>query len=260
MHDYDKIAAIVGEDKINALREAGVEITDKSTKPTTGLLGRWAKDIDDENVLILSDEVNEEGEVSIAYPGARIGGIADIAMRLITDLTFPEETTRPEDVPVGEAWLVNAEGEVGGSAERAKALKVSVDCWALKPVEKSTVWEFENSEVTLVAPLVPARPVGNKPKKSYWAMQAEADKMVRECMSEIDKRSDEEAPETVTTEEEYATLPDGSIVAQQGSEPYIKVEGNWYFQKTFFNDREMREITRTVLRKGWGEQPVDNPQ
>lgn len=226
MHDYQKIAAIVGEDKIEALREAGVEIADKPTKPTTGLLGRWAKDIDDENVLILSDEVNEEGEVSIAYPGARIGGIADIAMRLITDLTFPEETTRPEDVPVGEAWLVNAEGEVGGSAERAKALKVSVDCWALKPVEKSTVWEFENSEVTLIAPLVPARPVGSD----------------REHM-----------PETVTTEEEYAALPVGSIVAKQNGSAYLKGGDTWLYGDTPLNYRVMNGVTRAVLRKGWGE-------
>lgn len=33
-HDYAKIASIVGEDKIDALREAGVEIAEKPTKPT----------------------------------------------------------------------------------------------------------------------------------------------------------------------------------------------------------------------------------
>ena len=242
MHDYDKIAAIVGEDKINALREAGVEITDKPSKPTTDLLGRWAKTPDGKDVLIISESVKDNGRVWVAFhTDDEEDGAATIDYCL-SSLTFPEETTRPEDVPVGEAWLVNI-GE-----RTISAVKTLANNWY-----SGELRFVSNEYVTLIAPLVPARPVENKPKKSYWSMQAEADKIVRECWSGIEKRFDEEAPETVTTEEEYKALPDGSIVAAQSGAPYCRERSTWFCADMPFSHRYMAGVTRTVLRKGRGE-------
>lgn len=221
MHDYDTIAEIVGEDKINALREAGVEIGDKPTKPTTNLLGRWATHPYGDDVLIISESVKDNGRVWVTLlTDDAEGGTATIECGL-SSLTFPEETTRPEDVPVGEAWLVNIDaGE--HQIERSVALKTSTGWFSRRGVdEKVDCWC--SSDVTLIAPLVPARPVDS------------------DCEPE---------PETVTTEYDYAELPDGSIVAEDYLFPYWKEDNKWLTRGWEFSDRAMSGTTRTVLRKG----------
>lgn len=225
MHDYQKIAAIVGEDKIEALREAGVNIADKPAKPTTGLLGRWAKDRYDGDVLIISERVTDDGGVWVTFRTSDGEGGTATIKHALSELTFPEEATRPEDVPVGEAWLVKAPHYVG-VIEQSVAVKASRDLWITVGEETSDTSEVEDAEVTLIAPLVPAHP-------------ADTDR--------------EHMLETVTTEEEYAALPIGSIVAEQDDSAYLKGGDTWLYGDTPFNYRAMNGTTRTVLRKGWGE-------
>ena len=223
MHDYQKIAAIVGEDKIEALREAGVDIADKLTKPTTGLLGRWAKDEDGSPALISSDYVRNDGNVWITYLTDRLDGGTDTTLCPLSSLKFPEDTTRPEDVAVGEAWLVNTDDGTY-KAESVPAVKIGENDWSSGGMELMKWWG--DDELTLITPLVPARPVDS------------------------DRES---APETVTTEEEYAALPEGSIVAEDHLFPYWKEEQGWGVKGGRLSNHGMSGTTRQVLRKGWRE-------
>ncbi|OFT88998.1 hypothetical protein [Corynebacterium sp. HMSC28B08] len=218
-YDYRKIAAIVGEDKIDALRKAGVQIGEKPKKPTTGLLGRWAKHEHYGDVLVIGDKLDECGCALIAFPDPDYPNSVLTPLVILSDLTFPEETTRPEDVPVGEAWLVN----VDDGADRecgVVALKFDDDGnWYTREVNGCTTWY--DSEVTLIAPLVSARPAD---------------------------------PETVTTEKEYAALPAGSIVAGSSSDPFLKNAGIWIGPAaTRMSNSEMARKTRRILRWGWGK-------
>ena len=218
-HDYDRIAAIVGADKIDALRDAGVDIADKPTKPTTDLFCRWVKHSGYGDVLIMSQHPDTANTVVIAYIDNEMpDGIGNNLVKLDT-LTFPEETTRPEDVSVGETWVVNVDdGEY--SAERINAVKIDGDKWVIGSRENiAKIWK--NCEVTLIAPLIPARPL-------------DADR--------------DESPETVTTEEEYAALPEGSIVAYPCGGPWFKTDSG-----TWDGAHIMAGPTRQVLRRGWGE-------
>ncbi len=222
-HDYKTIAAIVGADKIDALRDAGVDIADKTTKPTTNLMGRWAKHPAFGDVMILSQCPDELNMVPIANLSNTLpGGVGDNYVDL-WDLTFPEETTRPEDVPVGEAWLVTLDdGEY--SAERINAVKLDGNKWVIGSRENiAKIWK--NREVTLIAPLIPARP------------------------QDVDRG---ESPETVTTEDEYAALPEGSIVAFTGGNPWLKdSDGKWEDGPS--SVAGIAYVPRQVLRRGWGE-------
>lgn len=221
-YDYGKIASIVGEDKIDALREAGVQIGEKPVKPTTGLFGRWAKHKSSVDVLIVTDrpEVIDDDLRVRVFPG-RENGESGSFWVLLSDLAFPEETTRPEDVPVGEAWLVNVDDEEA-SAEGVVALKRTKTYWNTEIVSGNagSTGDWLNGEVTLIAPLAPVRPT---------------------------------EPETVTTEEEYMALPAGSIVAGKDDHPFTKHTGVWIGPAAGRSSSEMAGKTRRVLRWGWGE-------
>ena len=213
-HDYNTIASIVGEDKIDALREAGVQIGEKPVKPTTGLFGRWAKHKSSVDVLIITDrpEVIDDDLRVRVFPGRKNGESGSFWV-LLSDLAFPEETTRPEDVPVGEAWLVNA-----GAHKNVTALKDSDGDWVMS-LPNFLNW-FQDSDVTLIAPLAPVLPT---------------------------------EPETVTTEKEYMALPAGSIVAGKDDHPFTKSTGVWIGPAAGRSSSEMAGKTRRVLRWGWGE-------
>ncbi len=222
-HDYNKIAAIVGEDKIDALRDAGVDISDKPTQPTTGLLGRWAKHAEYGDALIASDKV-DDGCVSITVRDEfdRHGAVYDYVA--IAELTFPEQTTRPEDVPVGEAWLVDAHNGYSDQPN-TPALKIADNLWTTHRQEEIDDPEWYNDpEVTLITPLVPLRPQDRE-------------------------------PETVTTQEEYDALPVGSIVARDVGDPYTKVaRSKWKsINGSTRTNCAMEGETCRVLRRGWGE-------
>ncbi|MGJ4139091.1 hypothetical protein [Corynebacterium evansiae] len=83
--------------------------------------------------------------------------------------------------------------------------------------------EWENHEITLITPLIPARP--------------------------------HDTPETVTTEEEYAQLPEGSVVAKPGEEPWVHLPHVWAQEGAATNDLVLAGNARHVLRYGWGAQP-----
>lgn len=171
-----------------------MEIADKPEKPTSGLLGRWAKECYGEDVLIISERVTDDGGVWVTFRTSDGEGGTATIKHALSELTFPEETIRPEDVPVGEAWLVKAPNDVG-VIEQAVAVKTTRDLWIAVGEESSDTSEVEDAEVTLVSPLVPARPVDSDRERT---------------------------PETVTTEDEYAALPVGSIVAEQDGSAYLK--------------------------------------
>lgn len=223
MHDYNKIAAIVGADKIDALRDAGVNIADKPTKPTTNLMGRWAKHPDFGDVVIVNNVTINSYVMVVCRDILNAAGTSRKHIKL-SDLMFPEETTRPEDVPVGEAWLVNADDGYE-SAEGVTAFKINDTSWVTGDSNgiMETVWE--NDEVELIAPLIPARPL------------------------DTDRG---ESPETVTTEDEYTMLPEGSIVAFTGGNPWLKdSDGKWEDGPS--SVAGIAYVPRQVLRRGWGE-------
>lgn len=80
---------------------------------------------------------------------------------------------------------------------------------------------WSDNEVTLITPLIPARPHDN--------------------------------PETVTTQEEYAQLPEGSVVAKPGEEPWVHLPHVWAQEGVATNDMGLAGTARQVLRRGWGK-------
>lgn len=223
MHDYKTIASIVGADKIDALRDAGVDIADKPTKPTTDFLGRWAKHPAYGDVVIVDNVTINSYVMVMCRDILNAAGTSRKHVKL-SDLMFPEETTRPEDVPVGEAWLVNADDRYQ-SAEGVTAFKINDTSWVTGDNNGIIETEWENGELELITPLILARPQDADRGKS---------------------------PETVTTEEEYAALPEGSIVAFTGGNPWLKdSDGKWEDGPSSVTS--IAYIPRQVLRRGWGE-------
>lgn len=205
---------------VNQLRDKGLNIAPpKPSNPTTGLLGRWVKHEDHGDVLIISDWASDTGIVEIVWKDHLTGEDGSNGIYThIDSLTFPEETTRPEEVPVGEAWLVDIRGDDGPT--RTNAIKI-VGGWAT-----GQNWGLDiDDKVVLISPLVPA--------------------------------AEPEKPRTVTTEAEYAALPAGSIVVEEGIAAAIakKHNGQWSCTGGFaYKTEELSGITRTVLREGWGDE------
>lgn len=192
-----------------------------NTAPTTGLLGRWAKHPQHGNVLVCDDQADDNGLISIRFlkPSGMMGDIVHI-----DDLAFPDQTTRPQDVPVGEAWLVGADSG-RDQTQQTKALKVS-DAWWITPDEQpGEESQWLNSEVTLITPLIPARP--------------------------------QDKPETATTEDDYEALPEGTIVAMRIGDPWIRDGGVWTQGNESVTTAQLSGITRHVLRRGWGTSPAN---
>lgn len=196
-----------------------------NAQPTTGLLGRWAKHSELGDVLVVVDRQIDQGLIHISYP-SNISGVGALDGYVRPDsLTFPEQTTRPQDVPVGEAWLVDAT-DGHDQAQQTKALKVSDAYWITPDAQPGDETQWLNSEITLITPLTPARP--------------------------------HDTPETVTTEDEYEALPEGSVVAKPSGSLWIRGANTWVYGSDSTDSATLSGVTRHVLRRGWGISPANS--
>lgn len=245
MHDYKTIASIVGEDKIQALRDAGVDIGDKPTQPTSNLLGRWAKHPECGDVLITSDKAYGECiDVSVYDSDWLTGSFHKRVQR--GELTFPEQTTCPEDVPVGGAWLINVD-DLGSIIKQAVAIKISENCWVVKLEEMPHIRAFGDRHVTLITPLVPANPQDQGQPSDITPPEQTT------CPEDVTVGEQR----FVTTQEEHEALLVGSIVARDGGDPYVKIaRSKWKsLNNSTRTNVEMGGVrqVRRVLRRGWAK-------
>ncbi|MGJ4077505.1 hypothetical protein ACN4BX_10700 [Corynebacterium macclintockiae] len=185
-----------------------------NAQPTTGLLGRWATNRHGKQVLITTDRpVGGWIETAFVSPD----GTTSEKAEQFDSLTFPDQTTRPQDVPAGEAWLIDAD-DGDYSTTNTPALKIDEGLWTSRGLS-----EWTDEEVELITPLIPARP--------------------------------QDTPETVTTEDEYAALPEGSVVAKPGEEPWVHLPHVWAQEGAATDDLVLAGTVRQVLRHGWGTSP-----
>lgn len=125
-------------------------------QPTTGLLGRWAKHDAYGDVVVISDYSSYNGKVWVSYTDNDEPDGASTDHVPFDSLMFPEQATKPEDVPAGEAWLVDVEHSKE-SHKSIVALKYACDDWRTSDgVTNCSFWE--DTEVTLISPLTPERP------------------------------------------------------------------------------------------------------
>lgn len=198
------------------------------------MLGRWATHEELGDVLVVYDHPDSDGDVSVSWPSTDPrGGGAEYVRVHVSELTFPEQTTKPEDVPVGGAWLVNAP-KYDHTRGRAVALKTFTGLWMKVSEELRDAddvddyedpydtFEVRDEDVTLIAPLVPAS-------------------------------TPAPAVEWVKDEEEYDALPEGSIVLTSGLIPWIKLAGDWECPSdvTCPPSSEIFDTLCKVVRKGW---------
>lgn len=212
--------------RLQELRQQAKELEEKieqlqdqlnNAEPTTGLLGQWATNRHGKRVLITTDRP-VDGWIETTYVNP--DGTTCERVERFDSLSFPEQTTRPEDVPVGEAWLVDADG----IHNSVVALKVGHDAWKVDHNVEPIVAAWSDEYITLITPLIPARP--------------------------------QDTPETVFRREEYATLPVGTIVASEHGAAWQKLDRDEWVSTILPETRfQLPEgnMERTVLRRGWGE-------
>lgn len=72
---------------------------------------------------------------------------------------------------------------------------------------------------------------------------------------ELREIGEPEHPEVLTTREDYANAPEGTIVARGDYSPYVKRGPNaWTTEyRSLAYDEDMANTARQVLRKGWGK-------
>lgn len=188
-----------------------------NAQPTTGLLGLWATNRHGKRVLITTDRpVDGWIETTFVSPD----GTTSEKAEQFDSLTFPDQTTRPQDVPVGEAWLVDAHNGFD-TQPNTPALKIAPGLWVTPAREAADESEWHNYEITLITPLIPARP--------------------------------QDTPETATTEDEYEQLPEGTIIAKPEGKPWTRLEHVWAQGDDITDNVELAGTTRHILRRGWGE-------
>ena len=124
-------------------------------QPTTGLLGRWAKHEEYGDVVCMWDRPDLEGNMHVRWVDESFPVATGRYYVPLSSLTFPDQTTRPEDVPAGEAWLVNLNR---GVITRVVALKVDRDAWKISDRSDSVVDLWSEEFVELICPLTPERP------------------------------------------------------------------------------------------------------
>lgn len=219
------------QQRLKELRQQAKELAEQierledqinNAQPATGLLGLWAKHPQHGDVLIAEDKTVGGGTICVRFfnPDAAGGVVGDVVS--IDDLAFPEQTTRPEDVPVGEAWLVNLD-DGDASATGVPAIKEWAGVWRSAETGLDAISGWRDSEVTLITPLIPARP---------------------------------QEPETATTKEEYEALPKGTIVAENNGVPWQKLRSGEWISYIFPENRPddlMDGLVCRILRRGWGE-------
>lgn len=191
-----------------------------NAEPTTGLLGRWATHPEYGDVLI-ADDKSHNGLIQIVYLSSISRNGTYSRTVNIDTLTFPDQTTRPQDVPEGQAWIVDVHN--GAARQRTQALKIDENLWVADADLIGDDYEWIDSDVTLITPLIPARP--------------------------------QDMPETVTTEDDYGALPEGSVVAKPGEEPWVHLPHVWAQEGAATDDLVLAGTVRHVLRYGWGTQP-----
>lgn len=121
-----------------------------NTRPTTGLLGRWATHPELGDVLVVVDRQIDRGLIHVRYPSDTTGDGAQDGYVNLDSLTFPEQTTRTQDVPVGEAWLVDAHNG-NDHQPNTPALKINPNLWVTPARETADENEWHNWEITLIA-------------------------------------------------------------------------------------------------------------
>lgn len=205
--------------RAKALAEQIEQLQDQlnNVQPTTGLMGRWAKHPQYGDVLITMDRPLDSRGIRIVCLSDNMEGGAAYRLVNIDDLDFPDQTTRPQDVPVGEAWLVDATDGYSNQ-HNTPAIKIGATLWVTPIQGTNDENEWHNHEITLITPLIPARP--------------------------------HDTPETATTEEEYAQLPEGSIVAVPGGMPWTRRKYAWICRDDSLTTAALAGTTRHVLR--WG--------
>lgn len=143
------------------LRTALEAMLPKPTYPAH-LLGLWAKHPEYGDVMCAWDKPSPEGRVFTARRAVDDDFCgASVSYLPISELTFPEQTTKPENVPVGEAWLVDVE-DARFAYKRVVALKMEHDNWWTSYGRTPKRGSWSDDEVTLIAPLEPAQPEPEK--------------------------------------------------------------------------------------------------
>jgi len=84
-----------------------------------------------------------------------------------SDLTFPEQATKPEEVPAGEAWLVEQLGE-----GEQRAFKTDKDEWQTSSSNPLAVYNVPDDNITLISPLTPEHPGKDNLQARYDALDA----------------------------------------------------------------------------------------
>ena len=243
-------------------------------QPTTGLLGRWAKHPEHGDVVCMWDRPDPEGKMHVRWVDESFPMSTGRYYVPLSDLTFPEQATKPEDVPAGEAWLVDVE-DSEESHKSIVALKYACDDWRTSDGVTNCIF-WQDSEVTLISPLTPERPGKDDLQVKYDALDKNwcyldgkystlrkdydaLDAKYREAQERIKTLERERTPITVSTREEYDALPEGSQVQEKsGSSVWQRRrDGLWRAVRGQCCYKLHDNITRTVLRYGWGdEQPV----
>ncbi|WP_392452004.1 hypothetical protein [Corynebacterium dentalis] len=137
-------------------------------QPTTGLLGRWAKSEVHGDVLVVSDRTFDDGEegglVVVAALSERPADGKELYNVPLDSLTFPEQATRPEDVPAGEAWRIrDTEGNEFNAVKTSSGYYTtdrSGYTWLFCDHDGNGHW-LKDKEATLVCPLTPERPASD---------------------------------------------------------------------------------------------------
>lgn len=171
-------------------------------QPTTGLLGRWAKHDDYGDVLCMWDRPDPEGKMHVRWVDESFPMSTGRYYVPLSDLTFPEQATKPEDVPAGEAWLVDVE-DSEESHKSIVALKYACDDWRTSDgVTNCSFWE--DTEVTLLAPLTPERP--GKDDEGFLAENERILAAYSECAEALQARYDELDKSWCYLDGKYSTL------------------------------------------------------
>lgn len=207
------------KDLAEQIEQLKAEEAREAKQPRDNLLGRWARHEEYGHVLIACQHADERGGLFVAYPDDGFPDGADGRYANQRELTFPEQAVRPEDVLVGDAWIVDVHN--GDARQRAQAIKIDENLWVADAELIDDDYEWIDSDITLITPLIPARP--------------------------------HDKPETATTEDEYSALPEGTIVAMQIGGPWIREGDAWTQGDESVTAAQLSGITRHILRRGWGE-------
>ena len=253
-HFESPVVAVDNREAIRFLRA----LLPAPPQPTSGLLGRWAKHPEHGDVVCVWDRPDEDGCVFVRWVDEKAAGDADgtnTEYVPFDSLTFPEQATKPEDVPAGEAWLVEQLGE-----GEQRAFKTDKDEWQTSSSNPLAVYNIPDDNITLISPLTPERPGKDDLRAKYDALEGKYREAV-EYITELEQAT----PRTVASEAEYAALPIGSIVSEPDTPrirnaAFKKIKKNKWERTgddVHMTDRHMAQMELPVVRYGQGdEQPA----